>query len=93
MEVQAAAWAACKRPGIDPAHPPDVEPQPDLGVVRGVVRGSATKLAQAGSAGFHGHDRRSIAPGPDAYRHRAGGPFSRTMRLALPRWISLWFRR
>src|SRR6266478_3045165 len=35
----------------------------------------------------------SIAPGPEAKRHRAGGPFSRTMRVALPRWISLWFRR
>ena len=31
MEVQAAMWATRKGLGIDPAHPPDVERQPDLG--------------------------------------------------------------
>src|SRR5216684_3992206 len=31
MEVQAAAWSTCEGSGIDPAHPPDVERQPDLG--------------------------------------------------------------
>ena len=31
MEVQAAAWATSKEPGIGPTHPPDVERQPDLG--------------------------------------------------------------
>ena len=31
VEVHEAAWATCKGPGVDPAHPPDVERQPDLG--------------------------------------------------------------
>ena len=31
MEVQTPTWAARKGRGTDPAHPPDVECQPDLG--------------------------------------------------------------
>jgi hypothetical protein len=35
----------------------------------------------------------SIAPTPDADRHKVVEPFCKTMRVALPRWISLWFPR
>ena len=31
MEVQEAAWSTWEGSEIDPAHPPDVERQPDLG--------------------------------------------------------------
>jgi hypothetical protein len=31
MEVKPTAWSTWEGPGIDPAHPPYVERQPDLG--------------------------------------------------------------